>query len=97
MRFSARSTLLLTIATLAFLTQAIKIQQLHQTSSAASLMICPESYVFDPKLMRCVCPSDKPHVNLIGDCVACASPGVWNPTIQSCVKCVNGKFNNQTE
>ena len=80
MSFSARPGTLVTIATLIVLTFSIKIKQLHQSSSDASFVICPETLVFDPKVMRCVCPSDRPFTNLTGECVRCEAPAVWNPT-----------------
>lgn len=48
---------------------------------------CPDTYVLEPKELRCICPPERAFVTADNKCVACASPNFWDPTKRQCMSC----------
>ncbi len=76
-------------------THSILIEVQHEAYDA-SFICCPETYLFDTDLMRCVCPPSRPYEDVTGRCIPCDTPARWNPLSKTCVRCQNGEINNVT-
>jgi hypothetical protein len=83
-----KAILLFTLAILLICSTASAVSNDHQTSSA-TFICCPEGYVFDDDTLSCVCPKDKPFINVAGQCVACPAPSGWNQLTKTCIRCIS--------
>ena len=81
----SRLSILIAITLLVAIQTKLIPQQEHEQGTGFAC--CPDTYVFNPTTLSCVCPATLPFVDASGRCINCNAGSYYDENQKACATC----------